>query len=392
MVLGILLSTLSPLCLVLLQLFPSMSPKWYYAAGAITGLVNWIAVALSALSDVMPSKWRAPSFGLLLAGFSLGFAVAPTLALLLDHLHVSLLALTMVLTGLCITACCFPETLSPQAAADAQRSREAEVQDATISGKIVWNLLRPFRELSILNRNRLFRLLSVLAFFSGMVMSADRTLLLYYVEDRLSFNDHDIALMFSIVGILGIFAQAVVLKPLNDGVGEKYVITICFFLGAIDNFMYGVAKNKATIFVAIAISAFTGMAFPTISAIKSNNVVRSLLSCRCFGTYNIVRSPLPFLQLESEQGRVQGALYSIQALASGTGPVILRYVYHHTKNGAFFGPGTMFVFASGLYLVASACACALPGEQSDSRQKERTQVPTVDMDEEKVASYGTALL
>jgi hypothetical protein len=36
-------------------------------------------------------------------------------------------------------------------------------------------ILRLIRELAILNRNSLFRLLSALAFFSGMVATADRT-------------------------------------------------------------------------------------------------------------------------------------------------------------------------------------------------------------------------
>ena len=75
------------------------------------------------------------------------------------------------------------------------------------------------------------------------------------------------------------------------------------------------------------------------------------------------------LQNESEQGRIQGALYSVQALASGTGPMAMRFVYHWTKDGFLLGPGTMFVFASCLLLVASGCAFALPKDKADSRQR-----------------------
>jgi hypothetical protein len=63
------------------------------------------------------------------------------------------------------------------------------------------------------------------------------------------------------------------LKPLNDCAEEKMVVAICFFIGAIDNTMYGLAQNKSTVYAAVALSALTGMAFPTISAIKANNVV-----------------------------------------------------------------------------------------------------------------------
>lgn len=159
-----------------------MSPNWYYGAGAFGGLINWIAVALSSLSDVMPPQWRAPSFGLLIAGFSLGFAMAPQLALFLGHFRVSVLALVLVSTGFVITLVFFPETLPPEQAAEAQMTREAQLDGLTPREKMIWNIKRPIWELSILNRNRLFRLLSLLAFFSGLVSSGDRTLIIYYIE------------------------------------------------------------------------------------------------------------------------------------------------------------------------------------------------------------------
>jgi MFS family permease len=163
-----------------------MSPSWYYSAGALTGLVNWVAVALSSLSDVMPPKWRAPSFGMLLAGFSLGFALAPQLALLFGHWFVSLLALANVWVGLLVIVFFFPETVSPETAVRASVVREEMSQGLKGAQRILWNLYRPMWELSILNRSRLFRLLSLLAFFSGVVSSGDSTLLIYYIEERVS--------------------------------------------------------------------------------------------------------------------------------------------------------------------------------------------------------------
>jgi len=365
MVMGVFLSLLSPVCLVFMQLIPSMSPWWYYAARACTGLINWIAVALSSLSDVMPPEWRAASFGMLLAGLFLGFAMSPQLSLLMTHFHVSVLAAAVVLFGFVYAVFCFPETLPPERAAIASQLRQAQVEGMTPTERLFWNLKRPAWELSILNRNQLFRLLSVLAFFSGMVSSGDQTLLLYYVEERLAFNDHDVATMFLIMGLLGIFAQAVLLKPFIECVGERLVVTFCFLVGAADNFMYGIAKDKTLVFVAMGLGSLTNMSFPTISAIKANNVN------------------------ESEQGRIQGALYSVQALASGTGPMAMRCVYHFTKDGAFMGPGSMFVFASTLMVVASGCAFALPKDKADSRRQHDRQenVPDGNGDENESTPF-----
>jgi len=138
------------------------------------------------------------------------------------------------------------------------------------------------------------------------------------------------------MGLLGIFVQGFVLKVFNDCLGERRVIIFAFMLGTIHNLVYGFADTKTMIFLGVALSSFVGLSFPTISAVKSNNVE------------------------PSEQGRIQGALYSLSALASAFGPMAMRFVYHYTKDGAFLGPGSMFVAASALYLVAVYCAYALP--------------------------------
>jgi DHA1 family tetracycline resistance protein-like MFS transporter len=320
-----------------------MSPTWYYVVGGASGLISWMAVCLSALSDVLPPQWRAAGFGLLIAGFSLGFALSPILATLLNHLQVSITALSVLSIAWLTTIFFFPETLPPEVAAEAARVRRARPQSPTVWGRVLQALGRPFRELSILNRSSFFRILSALAFFSGMVSAGDQRLLIYYVEERLGFTDKDVALMFVLIGIPGIIVQGILIKPFIECLGEKHVIALCFMVGALDNVMYGLAGQKVTIFVAITISSFCGMAFPTISAVKSNNVE------------------------ESEQGRIQGALYSLQALASGVGPMLLRLVYHFTKDSRFPGAGTMFIFAGSLYIVAAGFAMALPREKADSR-------------------------
>lgn len=291
--LGIGLSLLAPLNLVLLQLFDSMDPVIYYASQAASGFVSWIAVALSALSDVMPPMWRAPSFGLVLAGFSMGFALSPFLAVFLGHLGVSIFALGVLLFGFILAVTTMPETLSPESSEMAKLKRLAEYPVLT-SRLEVWryNLSRPARDLLILNRNKLFRLLSALAFFSGCVSAGDHTLFLYYVEENFGFNDRDIAMLFLIIGVMGIIVQATVLKPLNSLIGERRVIMVAFLVGALHNFLYGIAQSKKTMFIAASIASLTGMSFPTISAIKANNVVSGLFyntTCKfCITGYRLI--------------------------------------------------------------------------------------------------------
>lgn len=75
------------------------------------------------------------------------------------------------------------------------------------------------------------------------------------------------------------------------------------------------------------------------------------------------------MQEESEQGRIQGALYSLSSLASAVGPMLLRYIYHETKDNSMYGKGTMFIFGAGLYVIATFCAYMLPEDKANSNFK-----------------------
>jgi MFS transporter, DHA1 family, tetracycline resistance protein len=353
LVAGLAMGCFPSLLLWLMQLLPHMSPRWYYGMYASTGLFNWVAVAFSALADVLPPSVRAPGIGLLMAGFMLGFSLAPLLAWLLSAQQLTLVSFVTVVVGLVGTILFVPETLPPDLAAEARQKRLEQQQQQELhrhdhSNRILRSirrfLWRPFQEMSILNRNKFFRLISSLAFFSGMVASGDQILLVYYLEERLGFTTRDVGNMFLVLGCMGLFAQSVLLKLLTDTFGEKLVVALAFLCGAVDNAMYGLAQNKSTIFVAVGVAGLTGMAFPTISAIKANNVE------------------------PSEQGRIQGALYSLQALASGLGPITLKFVYSQTKHSKL-GPGSMFLFASGLYFIAACIACSLPSDKANAARR-----------------------
>ena len=111
------------LCLYLLQVHPTMNPWWYYSTSACGGLVSWMAVALSALNDVLPQEFRAPGIGLLFAGFLFGISLSPTLALCLERKTLSLVSFGVVCLGFLVTVFLVPETLRPDVGHRARRRR-----------------------------------------------------------------------------------------------------------------------------------------------------------------------------------------------------------------------------------------------------------------------------
>ena len=75
------------------------------------------------ITTVMPKKWRAPTFGLLLSGFSLGFALSPILALGFTHYGVSVLSLSLLVFAFLFSLFKLPETLPEHVALAAQNER-----------------------------------------------------------------------------------------------------------------------------------------------------------------------------------------------------------------------------------------------------------------------------
>ncbi|KAG7369530.1 major facilitator superfamily transporter [Nitzschia inconspicua] len=377
LIVGISLSLLGPITLLWTVLRPDVSPKlYYYAAKPSNGFVHWMVVTLSIVADTLPDhRQRAAGVGLVMAGFWLGLCLGPTMAAVRlsssnndhDHDHyvqVVTVSCILQLFGLWCAIFYIPETVSYEASQQARQKKLQQQQhddddnnNKLLLPTITTILFRPIRELGIINRNSLLRTLATLAFFSGMATSGDQTLLLYYVNVVLQFQPTDIAVMFLLVGISAVVAQAIVLRPLNHIIGERWVLILCFVAAVFSNILYGLSRNRNDMYFAVCIGALSGMAFPTISAIKANNVQ------------------------QYEQGRIQGALFSIQAISAGIGPVSMRLVdsitanilssphhHHHVRwmTTTTMTQGSMFFFAAMLQFIALVCAYRLPKDKTNS--------------------------
>lgn len=346
-VLGTLLALLGNFAFLYVCMRPLSNPWVFYYTRSLHGIINWTAIALSAISDVMPPQLRAPAVGVLMAAYWFGVCIGPTIAAFLGYLNAVVFSCFVAVLSILFAVFFVPETVLPTIASQTRtrHRRQQRVHDNMLQS-ICWNFLRPFREISIVNRDGFFRLISVLAFFNGMVTSGDKILLLYYAESKLNFSMSDTAILLLLYGFGSVFTQGVILKPLNDFLGERRILIICFVTAILSNTCYGLATTKQTLYIGIVLGSFAAMAFPSFSAIKANNVD------------------------ESEQGRVQGALYSILALASGVGPLVMRYV-DHIASDSFLGPGVMFLFAAFLQLIAATLTCWLPKDRCDSRYQRK---------------------
>ena len=418
---GIFLNTLAPLMLLLMQISSSKSsstkftihPLWYYVASSIVGLVNYQSIMFAALSDSMPEKYRAPTFALTLGGFYGGFALSPSLTLWLNN-HYQATCLSCILTGISFvyTLLFFPETLSSENRTtvttttidyievttqdnhndiDDDDDEEAEVTivttataDSTSTSQWLWKsstgiIIRPIQEMVILNRNVVIRLVAIGSFFSSMVYATDVNLVLFYIEDYINVRDDDIAKMFFVMGILGATFQSFLLQPLISLLGEEGLLITAFCSGTFHNALYGLAKTKSTIYAALCFSQLTKTNFPILSSLASKNGATI-----------------------HEQGQVQGALFALNALASAIGPLIMQAIYNRTTTAGggnnsdeniFWGPGTMFLFASFLYFIGTISVSLIPimrkkMDTDDGRQQQQPSSVSTSVSEPELEPRG----
>ena len=395
-ILALVLESLPSLALLMLLTHPDGHPFLYFCSTALTGIANSVSLGFAALSDVIPEDFRAPAYGVFMAAFYAGMALAPSIPLILStQIQVCLVSIVLSAVAIAVGALFLPETLpndqvwvlheshnsieqellapsmdeimlpeeSPSSPIisrrrAAHRSFVAEDEDVDCCGllcddgddestlktcrKLCHLITRPVRDLSILNRDWTIRLVVFAMLFQSMVYASDFTLFMYYVEDQLNVRKDDISTMFLGLGIAGVITQGLLMQPMQSCFGEKGLLVLTFLSGTLHNFLYGVARNKTTIFWALLLSQLTKLNYPILSSVASKDAAAT------------------------EQGRIQGALFAVSSIGYALGPLSMELVYNRTKDNPRFGPGFMFVYAAGLYAVGTIVVAFIPTKSAST--------------------------
>eukprot|EP00536_Pseudo-nitzschia_multiseries_P012759 jgi/Psemu1/209599/e_gw1.505.40.1 len=309
---SVFLNGLTPTAMLLLERIETMNPFWLYASSAVSGVVSYSALVFAALSDGCPEEYRAGRFATILAGFYFGYATGPTLALGMSHRAACGLSASLSTAALPLAAAFWPETLPPGLDGGAENNNDDDDDDDTGRTGCCKNGLaavaQPLREMAILNRERVLRLLALASFLAAAVYSTDASLVLFYIEDHLGVNEHDIAGMFVAMGLAGVVLQGIVLQPLVYLLGEHGLLVLSFASGTIHNLLYGLARSETVVTIALSLSQVTKLGYPVLSSLASQQV----------GPH--------------EQGRVQGALLALNALGGAVGPVAMNRIYERTES------------------------------------------------------------
>jgi DHA1 family tetracycline resistance protein-like MFS transporter len=282
---------------------------WLFVGRLISGAAaGSTSAAYAYVADVSTPEERATRFGYLQAAFALGYAIGPAIGgFLVDFVDVR--APFWVAAGLSL--------------ANADRA------------KLSLHQLNPFEAIASLLRAQP-RLIGILtpSFLMYVISTGLFSFAAVYTTYRFKWSGLHIGLYLLVLAAGVIVAQAGLVTVVVKRVGERVTAVGGMMLQTAALVAAGWATSDAGFWWAVPLMCFGAVANPAWSAIGSRSV-----------------GP-------SEQGRFNGAVTSLAAIAGIVGPGLFAEVYVHSAgaDGKTFMAGSPFFVAAGLALTAAVLA------------------------------------
>jgi len=305
---------------ILMALAPNV--WWLLLGRVISGIcAASFSTAGAYISDVTPPEKRAASFGLIGAAFGIGFVLGPALGGILGHFSPRLpfwAAAGLALANVCWGLFVLPESLP--------KDKRVPFQWKNANPLGALKLLRSHPMLAGLSRS--FFLVSL----AHVVLPSTAVLYMYY---RFGWDTRAVGVFLAGVGISSLLVQGFLVKPAVKLLKERGAIVVGLSFGAAGFAIYGLAPTGLILWIGVPVMAVWGIATPSLQAIMTRLV-----------------DP-------TEQGRLQGALASIQGMASLIGPALFTQIFAasiSTHSEWKLLPGAAFLASTLLVLVAMVLA------------------------------------
>ncbi len=304
---------------VLMALAPNLI--WLFLGRVLSGITAAsFSTAGAYIADVTPPEKRAASYGLFGAAWGFGFVVGPAVGGLLGEAGLripfwtaAVLALTNVAYGFFI----LPESLS-----------------VSNRSKFSWRKANPVGSLKLLRSHpELLGLATVLLIYQ-LAHQVFPSVFVLYAGYRYSWGARAVGLTLMVVGLVSVVMQGYVVRKTASWLGEKRMLFIALFFGAVGYCVYGVANSGWVFCSAIPVFALVGYFSPAMQSLMTRRV-----------------GP-------SEQGQLQGANSSLMGIAGMVGPIMFTSIFAWAirDDRQQQLPGAPFLVATALHVVAIAVA------------------------------------
>ena len=332
---------LSNLGLGLDYIFMALAPalSFLFIGRLISGITSAsVSTASAYIADVSPPEKRAQNFGLLGAAFGIGFILGPAIGGILGGYDLTLpfwaaagMSLLNFLYGLFV----LPESLRPENRSSFTLAKANPLGSATL-----------------LARRRELWGLAAVTFLSVLAHASLPAIFVLYAAERYGWGPNDVGITLAAVGVGSMIVQGVLVRPIVRTIGERRALVFGLFSAAIGLAWYGTAWTGSLIWIGIPFAAFWGLFNASSQAVMTQLVP------------------------PTEQGRLQGALSSVMALANIIGPIFFATVFAYAIDPAkgLNLPGLGYWLAGALLLAASLLAFVVTQGLTSGRTAPNSQV------------------
>jgi len=275
------------------------------------------------VADVTPPGERAARFGLLGAGFGIGFVLGPALGGLTGAIDPRLpfwiaagLSLVNALYGFFV----LPESLPPERRAP-----------------FVWRRANPVGALALLRSQAPLIGLASVNFLGNLAHAALPSIGVLYMMYRYGWNERTVGLTMAGVGLAAIVVQGSVIGPVVKRFGERRALVVGLGFGAAGFTVFGLAPTGPVFWLGIPLMALWGLANPSAQGLMS----------RCIGP--------------DQQGQLQGANASLMGVANLIGPGLFTLTFAFAIDAATDLPGAPHLVAAMLLALAIMVALRATG-------------------------------
>jgi DHA1 family tetracycline resistance protein-like MFS transporter len=307
-------------------LFMAFAPTlwWLFVGRVLNGMTaSSFSTAGAYVADVTAPQDRAKTFGILQSAFSFGFIIGPTLGGILgqNDLRLPFMAAAAITAvnwfyGLLI----LPESLP----------RERRL------ASFAWRRANPVGSLGLLRAHAGLLGLAGVGFLYQLAQVVLPTVFVLYTTYRYGWSPRVLGFTFLLTGVLGVIVQMFLVGPIVARLGERRTVLLGGVVGAVGFLWYGWAPSGWLYLLGTPIFAFSSLLMPGLQGLMTRRIPGN------------------------QQGQLQGAMQSLQGIASIIGPVIFgeTFAWSLRHDSLVHSPG-LAIYGAGVLLGLATLMAAL---------------------------------
>ena len=268
------------------------------------------------IADISPADRRAQNFGLIGAGFGVGFVAGPLIGGLAGELGTRapfFAAAAIAIANFAWGAFVMPETLPP----DRRRAFR-------------WRRANPLGAARQIARMPALSWFFLAMFIYEVGHHVYPAIWSFYTKEAFAWSNAEVGLSLAVVGVCFAVVQGWLIRFILPRAGEAGTVWLGFAISIAGLIFFGLATEGWMIYAALPLTAFGALITPALTGLMSNQVS------------------------ERAQGELQGALASVMGVTMIISPLLMTQIFGYfvSDSAPVYLPGAAFLGAAVLLLLA----------------------------------------